>query len=330
MKNIGLQGPYAVRRVMGTSVSFLAVVLLTFGVLLTMGSQALNRAQSRAEQAVAETALARAREVLVRDITSATVWTQAYDKLRPGGDEQWAHEEIGLYFATNRRHDLTLALDTSDRPFLAWRAGRAVPAADVADLLRRTQPLIRRVRRQELVHGSSAREPKAGDISTADTASGVIRTGGQLYLVGVSTVTPDTHRPGPRPDRGTLVISAQRMNGVFLENLRALGFQDAAIVVRPAAAAQLELADPDGATVGVLGWTARKPPSTSCVTPRRSCWPRWACCWRWGRSGAAMSARSHPDSPRTSGAWPRPSTNSSRRGTAPKPPTARSRTFWRT
>jgi sensor domain CHASE-containing protein len=104
------------------------VVLVGLAALLFAGSRALDDLQVREDRTMVGRVLNRRLHRMVTDITTATVWNQAYRELRPGGSLQWLDDEIGSYFTNNRGHDLTIALDRRDRPFYAWAgASRVAP-----------------------------------------------------------------------------------------------------------------------------------------------------------------------------------------------------------
>src|SRR5688572_27044129 len=116
--NYGLtQGQVALRRLVALGAALLALVLVGLAALLVAGSQALDALQLREDRTMVSSVIDRRLNRMVTDITTATVWNQAYRELRPGGSLQWLDDEIGSYFTNNRGHDLTIALDRKDRPF---------------------------------------------------------------------------------------------------------------------------------------------------------------------------------------------------------------------
>ncbi|WP_421936234.1 ATP-binding protein [Phenylobacterium sp.] len=258
---IGLtEGQSALRRLMALGVALLALVLLGLAALLIAGSQALDSLQAREDRAMVDNVVGRRLHRIVTDITTATVWNQAYRELRPGGSLEWLDNEIGSYFTNNRGHDLTIALDGADRPFYAWvGTSRADPRAQTT-FLADAAGIVRRARALE-----SRREsipPPVGDTDPglAETASGVVLSGGVPYLVAASTVTPEDASSPRRPGRAMLVISAQRLDRETPSLLAASGiagarFQEAA----SNSPASLVVRAVDGARIGEIVWVQRHP-----------------------------------------------------------------------
>ena len=254
------QGQVALRRLMGLAAALLALVLLGLTALLMAGSQALDALQIREDRTMVSSVLNRRLHRMVTDITTATVWNQAYRELRPGGSLQWLDDEIGSYFTNNRGHDLTIALDRQDRPFYAWvgpsRADPERQAAFLAD----AAPVIRAARAVEAARG--ARPPPVGDTdpSLAETASGIVISGGQPYLVAASTVTPEDADARREPGPASLVVSAQRFHRELPGLMAFSGIEGARFEPRVTGApASMALRAADGRIIGQLAWIPRHP-----------------------------------------------------------------------
>jgi len=240
----------------------MAVVAVVLGgtALLAYASHAVDRLQAREERALVERTLDQHRNRLVRDLTTVTVWDQAYAILHPGGSQAWANAEIGTYFANNRGHDRTVVFDPRDRPFYAYRKDRELPPSALPVFVRDIQPLLRSVRRAESlqkVHAPHA--PTAPELAV--TAAGIVRSEGVYYLVGASTVTPEVWDAPRRPGPGVLVVSAQRMDTALIPEL-----QRQLHVISPAISPDategenaLPLFGLSGRAIGALTWEARQP-----------------------------------------------------------------------
>src|SRR3989344_3152057 len=140
------EGQAALRRFMALGAALVVLVLIGVTALLAGGSYALDDLQAREDRARVGSALERSLRALVGDVTTATAWNQAYEGFRPGGDLEWADEEIGSYFASNRGHDLTVAIDGLGRPFYAWAGDARVAPSSQDRFLADAAPLVRRVR----------------------------------------------------------------------------------------------------------------------------------------------------------------------------------------
>jgi signal transduction histidine kinase/AmiR/NasT family two-component response regulator len=236
-------------------------VVLGAGSLLAFASRAVDNLQARDERALISRTIQHSEDQLVSDLTTATVWDQAYRKLVPGGDLVWADQEIGSYYANNRGHDRTVAIDAHDRPFYAWiGSGRATPQA-MGRFLADVAPLIARVRQAERTHGSPSQSLAPTSPALAETARGILKSEGVYYLVVASTVTPEEARALRRPGPAVMVVSAQRVEGQLLKTLKSeLEVENAAIVASGKnGRAAMPLIDIDGRVVGDLVWTATSP-----------------------------------------------------------------------
>jgi hypothetical protein len=116
-------GQTAVRRLVALGCALVALVLMGAVALIAGGLHALDDLQAREDAELVRSAMTRALDAMVGDITTATVWDQAYRELKPGGDLNWADAEIGSYFVNNRGHDRAVAIDGQGRALLRL-AGR--------------------------------------------------------------------------------------------------------------------------------------------------------------------------------------------------------------
>jgi signal transduction histidine kinase/AmiR/NasT family two-component response regulator len=251
----------AVRRLLMLGRLVVALVLLGSGALLAFASNAVDRSQAREERFFVERTLSRFEERLARDLTTVTVWDQAYAILRPGGSMAWADAEVGTYFTNNRGHDCTLVFDSADQPFYAYtRDGRVQPGT-LAAFIGDVQPLLHALRRDEKMRKGPVRPQKPTDPGLAITRQGVVQSGGVLYLVAASTVAPEIWNAPRRPGPAVVVISAQRMDRQFLQALtQELGVRGVSIA--PTGRADdpaLPIVDIAGRRVGMLVWEAKHP-----------------------------------------------------------------------
>gem|GEM_PF-565168 len=254
------EGQAALRRLLLLGLALVALILVGVALLLAAGSKAMNDLQAREDAVRVANAVQRTLERLVSDTTTATVWDQAYREFRPGGSLKWADEEVGSYFANNRGHDISVALDAHDRPFYAWvGAARAHPTGQ-GRFLADVAPLVQRVRAQELARGAKPPAAPPTDPKLAETAAGIVVSGGVRYLVAASTVTPETASAPRRPGPGVIVVSAERMDGSLLALLRFVRITDPRLTDAPAdMRAAVALHDVAGRPAGWLVWTPRQP-----------------------------------------------------------------------
>ncbi len=254
------EGQAALRRFMALGAALVVLVLIGVTALLAGGSYALDDLQAREDRARVGSALERSLRALVGDVTTATVWNQAYEGFRPGGDLEWADEEIGSYFASNRGHDLTVAIDGLGRPFYAWAGDARVAPSSQDRFLADAAPLVRRVRALEADRGARALPSRPADPGLAETASGMIVSDGVHYLTAVSTVTPESVDIPRRPGPAVVVVSAQRMDRALMTTLRQIRIPEPRLDTAPRhPRSALALHDASGRPVGWISWTPKRP-----------------------------------------------------------------------
>lgn len=246
-------GRRAVRSLLTLGVIVVTIVVLGGVALLAFAAASVDRLQAQEERSIVQTTIARSIERLSSDVASAAVWGQAYIKLRPGMDPKWADTEIGSYLTNNRGHDWIVAIDADDHPFYAWAGDHRQASDGLNALVRDSAPLIRRVRTEEAAPGA--------DPSHAKTANGLIRSGGQIYLVAVSTVTSKLAKTDPIPGRLSLMVSGQPIDSRLLSTMseelriRLPRIQE----TRSSKAGAIPLNDLDGRPLAWLSWDAKQP-----------------------------------------------------------------------
>jgi len=250
-----------VRRLMATGAVVVALVLVGGAALLGFAAHAVDRLQVHEEHMLVERTLDQFVERLGRDVTTATVWDQAYEKLVPGGDVAWADSEIGTYFANNRGHDRTIVYDAADRPFYAYSRDRRVDPGIETVFQRDARPLLTALRRAEGVDPPPHARQAPTDPELAVRVSAVIRSQGVYYLAVASTVAPEVWNAPRRPGPAVVVISAQRMDRYFLPFLKEQLRVRAAVLtpVSLAGSAAVPLVSPEGAQVGAVAWEPKRP-----------------------------------------------------------------------
>ena len=254
------EGQTALRRLTALSTALVALVVVGLGILLVAGSQALDDLQAREDHMMVASVLDRRMHRLVTDLTTATVWDQAYRELRPGGRSKWMDEEIGSYFAHNRGHDLTIALDGQGRPFYAWAGKSRTDPNGHPRFLAAAAPVIRRARALEAQRGAHPPAAEPTDPSLAETASGVVMVDGAPYIVAASTVTPERAAATRSGKPAALVVSAQHLERELPHLLASSGIRNArfdrAATISPSS---MIVRDVDGTAIGEIRWTERHP-----------------------------------------------------------------------
>ena len=253
-------GRRAVRSLLTLGVIVVVIVALGGAALLAFAAVAVDRLQAREEHVVVAQTLERSLRRLDSDVAAAAYWDQGYDKLYPGTDQAWMDAEVGSYYTNNRGDDLAIVFDDGDRPFYAWSGQKRVMPNSQAEMVRAVEGLIADIRRRE---AATARMPPPADPNTpsvAQTAHGVVRVGGQIFLVGLSTVTPETVGRR-RPGLATIVLCAQRADLHLLPVLTAeMRMHQPRIQTHaPRGAGSIALHDPVGRPLGWLAWNPKQP-----------------------------------------------------------------------
>ncbi|HYG25275.1 MAG TPA: ATP-binding protein [Caulobacteraceae bacterium] len=250
----------ALRRIVVLGVLIVLLVMAGGAALLAFAGAAVDHLQAREERSLATQIVSRFRERVVLEITTASVWDQAYEQLKPGVTDEWADAEIGSYYANNLGHHAILVLDPSDRPFYAWLGDERADPSALTQFQRDAQPLIDKVRAAERASLAPTRVLAPSDPARARTASGIIRSDGVYYFVGVSNVVRDTIDGAMAPGPKVLVVSGHRLTDRMEQFSQELQTRNASIRAEPRAGHNfIPLVDPAGARLGVIDWPVRKP-----------------------------------------------------------------------
>ncbi|MCY1646879.1 EAL domain-containing protein [Caulobacter sp. SL161] len=198
-----------------------AMALLTVGVLvavLFMMAARVDRDALRHEQAL----VARGMDSKIADIQRAVspqvLWDDAVIKLDNRFDAGWAEENIGAYLMGQVGFDMIFVIDGQDRPLFSARVGKPTTAAYYERRAPSFAPLIRKVRALE-VRRPRITGPRVdgGLVATPAQASAVESIDGEVYIVTASLVQPDFGKALPRQARAPVVVTALRLDAVFLE-----------------------------------------------------------------------------------------------------------------
>jgi signal transduction histidine kinase/ActR/RegA family two-component response regulator len=250
-----------VRVLLGTACLLLAIIVAAFGAVLLLAASAVNAVEVRQEQALVEKMLERTTAKISSDLTTATVWDQAFRQFHPGGDRIWADAEIGTFFIVNRGVDITYAVDAGDRPFYAYTSAGYAPPSRFADFGVAIAPVLERVRQASAEHRralSAAAEPT--DPRLAQTVDSVVRWRGHVYFVAASTVIPEDAQAARRADRACVLFTAVRADKTLIKALRDdLRLVDAHLVGAADPAARVLLRDQAGRPIAGLAWTPAHP-----------------------------------------------------------------------
>lgn len=247
--------------VMGLAIAMVLIVFAACGTLLSYAATSVDRITEARETRLMTRALDRRLVRMNEDVTSASIWTDAYEAVARRYDPKWTQVNFGAYFHDYLHHDLTVVFDAQDRPIYAALAGKGAPTAQVDDFVRAARPLLAATRARAAA--KIARHPGGLGFDRHGAMEAAIRVGGRVYLVSASTVVPEpeyTKPPLETPD--PVVMSAAEMNSGFLHTL-AEDYGLRAVRLSPStAAADDALSVPvrgvDGAALAAVAWTPER------------------------------------------------------------------------
>jgi len=236
-----------------------AIIMAGFVSLIFYGGVATNRITEERETALLQRAVDRRLATILEDVTSATVWTEAYEKSVAGVDRDWLDVNFGQYYAQYLKHDLTLAVNGRDRPFYASLGGEMVPTSRLGAFTAAVRPVLARLREREAARLAAA--PDSLGFDRHVSAGAAVRVGREVYLVQASTVVPEPGYRGPLATRHPVVVTAVEVGPRYLGGLDSdYGLRDARLLSAPPAnGAYVALRDVDGSPIGAVIWTPDKP-----------------------------------------------------------------------
>jgi len=256
------EGPEArpmrlIHGIVGAAAVLVIVSILGGLALMMLAARSVDGTAAADEIALARRTVSRTLDRMERELTSATVWDQAYKAMGWKIDAGWADTDFATYYQSQFGHDLTFVV----------RSGQVVYASK-AGLRTTTQALgsfpaaAERIADDVAVDARIARQ--AGRISSAAevTRTGLMRVDGATYLTAFAAVTPETSAGAAVYDGPTaVVVTARKIDAPFLRQfaddlgLNKLVFMDHPGDEQP----QVSLLDINGRPVGALAWAAENP-----------------------------------------------------------------------
>ncbi|MBR7618815.1 response regulator [Phenylobacterium sp. 20VBR1] len=228
--------------------------------LLAYTSISVDRVQVAEERELVAQGIDRTLMRLVSGITTVSVRDEAYARLGPNLDARWADRNLGGFYADHMGHDLTLVFNAKDQPVYAWRKDRRLPADEAGVLAPAVAPLLARLRSEEQI--GPDRRGKTYGLDAELTTSGIVVAGGQYFMVGAATVTPETPAARLRPGRAAVVVSARRLDGGFLHEVDDNLHVTQSRISPPGVLripSRVPVVDVNGFVVGDLAWSPKRP-----------------------------------------------------------------------
>ena len=200
-----------------------------------------------------------------RAISPQVVWDDAVTHLANDFDPTWARENVGAYLLGQAGFDLIFIVDHTGRPVFSAEVGQVISSARYDRHAPIFAPMVARLRAEERLRPRpTGPRPDGGLVSRPLQFSVVEPIDGEPYLVTVSLVQPDFGKSLVRHRQAPVVITALKLDAVFLE-----GFSDRFLLAgvhlhKGDATAQpgeahVALRDLDGKVVATLDWQPPHP-----------------------------------------------------------------------
>jgi len=247
--------------IVGSTLVLVLVSILGGIALMLFAARQLDRIESQDERELVQRTLQRDLTRMTRELTSATVWDDAYKAMGDPVDMTWADVNFAEYYHRYFAHDLTFAVRDGQVVY-ASLAGARVSAEALGALPADTD---------SLVHSVAARATTAHALGRArlegvSTASGLVRSGDEVYLVVAADAIAESQEAAAGPQANlTVVVSARRVSAAFIREMEeALDVPGLALKSSPGSARDphVVLRDAAGRPLGILAWTPADPGMT--------------------------------------------------------------------
>jgi len=242
-------------------VAFVAafVVFLGSATLILHNGLTMRRVTEAREAALLEGGLKQRAKQLHTDVTSATVWSEAYDHTANAFDLAWARNNFGDYYHRYMNHDMTLGFGVDDHVAFAAFKGQAIAPERAYAYRDAVQDLITKARQRE--RAIVIKTPSATGFDRLATAAGAFRVGDDTYIGLASTIVRDVDDNRTMLARSPMIVSAVRVDAAFLRELSSTFQLENARMssVRPKGGAVVEIADASGRPLTFVSWSPYRP-----------------------------------------------------------------------
>ena len=239
----------------------IAVILMLSSIIgmagvLTTVSQGIDAHQARKEETLVKLRLTRAREMITENLTTASIWDEAVERMTTG-DVAWYDRTLGSFYAAQHKHHFTLGYDATGRLFRMSTEGSPAAAGTGEPFANAARPLVDQLRRQAAGRDRSTTAEAAVRLKAA-----FVRVGDDIYVLGASTVVRHTAL-GPTPASDPVVASFKP----FLVELDPLRTRLALTDVHfqrgdaepPAGMIGVDVRDVGGSLLGRVVWAPERP-----------------------------------------------------------------------
>jgi len=251
----------ALRRIAVAGALVAALVIAGALGLLFYAAAAVDREKAASETALIERAVTRTLERMTENVTSASIWTEAYQKTSGVFDMEWAQVNFGDYFADYMDQELSLAYDSTGKLVYASRDSEPRTVEQEAAFARAVASLVAEVRAESARKRLDAKGLRRFSFDAAVTRGAVVLVAGKPHLVAISTVVAEDRANMTSSGPDAVVVSARSIDK-FLDALsKDLAIQKPRIAKVGAAEAgpKVILKDPRGVALAEIRWTPVRP-----------------------------------------------------------------------
>ena len=249
------------QRIVVAGVAVAVLVLASTLALLFYAARSVDALQAERETALVTRAAERTLQRMRENVSSAAIWTEAYQNTAHGWDMAWAQVNFGDYYADYMDQEVSLGFDADGALVYASRDSEPVAPATETRLAEAVRSLIAGVRVESARKRLKPDGSRSVGFAAAAAREAVVRIDDELWLVAVSTIVAEDSADATSRQPDPVVASARSMDK-FLKSLTDdLGIEAPRVTATGAsvAAMSVPLAGPDGRPVGLLSWTPDRP-----------------------------------------------------------------------
>ena len=241
----------------------LALMLACSVALIAYTWRELDRAEARQETELVQHKIRRNLIRLQQETTATAQWDEAYQETLDGVDLVWADRSLGAYLHSSFEHDLTLVFGADGVLDYVAREGRRVPTGQEQELVVAIGPTVGLVQAEELRRRLTMKTQRRSVSNAPVRRTVTIAANGQVYLLGVASITPSDSQPtGHRP--AAVLVTGWMVDRDFLTQVQEdIGVSELRLQLGRAAPengrGKAALHDPAGRSVGYLTWTFERP-----------------------------------------------------------------------
>ena len=174
--------------------------------VLAIVSRGIDAHQARKEEGLVRLRLTRALETIGENLTTASVWDEAVDRMT-AGDVAWYDRNFGAFYAAQHTHQFTLGYDGTGRLFRISTLGRPAETQVGEPFGQAARPLIDALRAE-----AAGRDRSVTADAGVRLKAAFVRVGDDVYVLGASTVVRHT-AGGSTPASDPIVASFKPFAG---------------------------------------------------------------------------------------------------------------------